>query len=360
MPTSISNLWIPNIWIRGVNEKVALLPALISSPVVLRNEIFDNLASGGGTSVNIPYFRDITQQSDAPQVENTQPTIQVIGSGQQVAPILNREYAVSATALAAQVSQVPGSAPLQPIEVMTAQLALGRQMRRQATMVNILKGIFGFANAPAGAGAMSAVRNDIFLEAGAAPPAGQCVSVNAIVDTIALLGELAASTLGGGIMMHSVIRAALLKADQISFEHYSLQNGTVLVGGAPVTNQGGYIEMYKGYRVFVSDSLVRAGTTSGKVYATYVFMPGVFAWGEKAQAAQSIDAASLSYWLDVQKNNEELYDRTRFIIHPNGLKWTGTPAGQSAADSELATAGNWSLDYSTANRVGIACLRSNG
>ena len=359
MPTSIGNLWIPNIWIRGVNEKAALLPALISSPIVIRNPLFDGIASGGGTSANVPYFHDITDQSDAPQVENTQPTLQVITSGLQIAPILNREYAISATALAAQVAQVPGSAPLSPIEVMTSQLAFGRQKRRQAVMVNILNGIFGSASAPGGAGAMASVRNDIFLEAGASPLAAQCISVGAIVNTIAALGELAATTLGGGIMMHSYIRGALLTQDQISFSHYSTQGGTVLAGGAPVVNDN-YVEMYKGYRVFVSDALVRPGTTSGKVFSTYIFMNGVFAWGEKPQAAQSIDAASLSYWMDVQKNNEELYDRSRFLIHPNGLRWTGTPAGQSASNIELSTVGNWALDYSTANRVGIACLRTNG
>jgi hypothetical protein len=55
-----------------------------------------------------------------------------------------------------------------------------------------------------------------------------------------------------------------------------------------------------------------------------------------------------------------IYDRSRFIIHPNGMRWTGVPAGQSASNSEFATAGNWALDYETSDRVGITCLRSNG
>lgn len=347
MPTSISNLWVPEIWIRGTNEKAATLPALISSPAVVRSPEFDALAAGGGTSVQVPYFRDISDQADAPQVENTQPTRQAIGSGKQIAPILNREYANDCTALANQVSQVPGSPNQSPVEAMVSQLALGRQKRRQSVMVSILRGIFGFSNAPAGAGAMSAVRNDIFLEAGASPAAGQLVSANAIIDTIALLGELSDVAAGGFILMHPTIRAALLKQDQISFEHASAQEGIKL-------------ETYKGLRVFVSSILRRAGGTSGFVYDTYIGSPGVFAWGEKPQVAQKVDVASLSYWADFQKNNEEIYDRSRFIIHPNGLRWTGTPAGQSATNAELATAGNWSLDYASADRVGIVSLRSNG
>lgn len=360
MSTTISSLWVPSIWIRGVSEKAALLPALISSNCVVRNQEFDAIASGGGISANIPFFRDITDQADAPAVENAQPSIQAISSGLQVAPILNREYAVSATALANAVAQVPGRAPVSPMDVMLSMLAMGRQKRRQTVLASILNGIFGFANAPGGAGAMSAVRNDIFIEAGNSATAANLISVTAIVNTIQMLGELATTTIGGGIFMHPNIRAALLIQDQISFQHYSLQNGTVLGPPTPASDPNSYVETYKGYRLFVSSLLTRPGTTSGNVYATYVFMPGVFAWGEKPQSAQSVDVASLSYWPDIQHNNEELYDRSRFLIHPNGLAWTGTPAGQSALNSELATAANWSLVYQTANRVGIACLRTNG
>ena len=184
-------------------------------------------------------------------------------------------------------------------------------------------------------------------------------SANCVIDTITMLGELAPSTLGGGILMHSTVRASLIKQDQTQFEHYSLQSGTVLSGPSPATNQS-FIEMYKGYRVYVSDTLVRNGVTNGKVFDTYIFMAGVFAMGEKPQAPQTVDVASLSYWMDTQHNNEEIYDRTRFVLHPNGLRWIGTPAGQSASNAELATPGNWALDLQTASRVGIVCIRSNG
>jgi hypothetical protein len=363
MPTAISNLWVPQIWIQGVQEKLATFPALINSPICVRNPQFDEFASGAGTTVNLPYFRDISDQADAPQAENTQPTKQVIGSGKQIAALLNRETANDATALAAQVS---GS---QPVEAIVGQLAIRRQKQRQTTMINILRGLFNNAAAPSAAtGCLYTVRNDIFLEAGASPAAGQCVSVGAIVDTIAMLGELADTVKGGGILMHPSIRAALLKQDQISFEHYS--NQPLELSGKPQA-QGtdtsafpafgtGRVEYYKGMRVFLSNALRRAGSASGYVFDTYIFAPGVFAWGEKPQAGDTVDVASLSYWMDKQKNNEEIYDRTRFILHPNGCQWTGAPAGQSATNTELATYGNWALDYSSADRVGIVALRTNG
>ena len=232
-----------------------------------------------------------------------------------------------------------------------SQIAVRRQKQRQSTLVNIARGIFGFANGPGGAGALAGVRNDVFLENGANPASNQLISPFVFADTIALLGELADTTIGGGILMHPLIRASLIKQDQIAFEHYSTQEGTKL-------------ETYKGYRVFVSNLLVRKGVNGGFVFDTYIFAPGVFAWGEKPQidGAQKADAASMRLWVNPQTNVEEIYDRTRFLIHPNGLRWTGQAgiAGQSPANSELANAGNWTLDYLTPDRVGMVCLRSNG
>ena len=69
--------------------------------------------------------------------------------------------------------------------------------------------------------------------------------------------------------------------------------------------------------------------------------------------------ASLNYFPSVDLNNERIYDRTRFVMHLNGMKFTGTPSGQSATNPELATAASWQLVYATANRVGAACIRTN-
>jgi hypothetical protein len=159
--------------------------------------------------------------------------------------------------------------------------------------------------------------------------------------------------------MHPLIRAALIKQEQISFKYYSEQSGTLLTGDAGKTGQ---MEYYKGYRVFVSNLLFRAGANTGYVFDTYIFAPGVFAWGEKPQVdgTQIVDVASLSFFNDNRINQAEIYDRSRFLLHPNGLRWIGAPAAQSAANSELIVAGNWQLDYASADRVGIVCLRTNG
>jgi hypothetical protein len=63
---------------------------------------------------------------------------------------------------------------------------------------------------------------------------------------------------------------------------------------------------------------------------------------------------------DAAKNNIALYDRTRFLMHVVGTKWKGSPAGQSATNAELATAGNWELAYTSAARVPAVRIQTNG
>ena len=91
MPTTIGQLWIPSIWVPAMSERQATFPALFNSGVVARADLFDKLASGPGTSVNVPFLNDITDQDDELQVENTAPTTDNTQPGAvQVFPLLNK------------------------------------------------------------------------------------------------------------------------------------------------------------------------------------------------------------------------------------------------------------------------------
>src|SRR3954469_12113863 len=110
MPTLITNLWTPAVWINEIQEKQATYPGLFQSKAVARLPYLDAVASGPGTSCNIPYFKDITDQADEIQVENTAPpTDNIQDASTQVCTILNRVTKNSVGALAAQVS---GSDPV--------------------------------------------------------------------------------------------------------------------------------------------------------------------------------------------------------------------------------------------------------
>jgi hypothetical protein len=338
--TAVSDLWVPQIWIRATDEKARTLPALASSGAFVRSPTLDSIASGGGTAATLPFFKDLTDTAEGIQVEGTEPTINAISSGQNVAPILNREVGYGANALAAGVS---GDDPVGGI---TRQLGLNRQKRTQSTLLSVMRGLFNVAGAPAAAAQLSAARYDIFSETGASPTSDKLLDSAKFNLATALLGELQDSLAGGAIWMHPNIRAALLNQDENSFERDS--------------RLGFMLETYKGFPLFVSNSLVRAGTTSGVVYDTYLLAAGSVGWGEKPQAGDSIDVASLSFYKRPDINQERIYDRRRYLVHVNGTKWVGTAAGQSATNAELAVHTNWSLQFQSADRCGIVCIRSNG
>ena len=76
------------------------------------------------------------------------------------------------------------------------------------------------------------------------------------------------------------------------------------------------------------------------------------AQGEKPQKTDVVDVAALQMEQKFGLNNEIIYDRTRFVMHLNGMKWVGTPAAESPTNAELGTIANWNLVLATANRVG--------
>ena len=98
----IADLWTPDIWIPSIREKKATFPAIFGTGVVVSNPQLDALASGGGVSGNVPVWKDITDQDDEIQVEDTAPVnTNKITAGVMVAPITNRVYKAGGSALAA-------------------------------------------------------------------------------------------------------------------------------------------------------------------------------------------------------------------------------------------------------------------
>ncbi|MCA1996440.1 MAG: hypothetical protein LDL56_04330 [Armatimonadetes bacterium] len=344
MPVSISDLWIPPVWLASVREKQATFPSLFNSPVVAGSAAATALASGAGETATIPFWKDILDQDDEIQVENTAPvTDNKITTAQMKAIACNRVTQNSATALSAAVSGED------PVGEMTAQIAMRRLMQRQKTLLALVRGAFGSGATASGAaeGCLRALRVDKFDESGTDATPDQLMSVDLFIDAKALMGELLDDLGGGAIWLHPNIVAALEKADVNAFDKQSMGAFTV--------------RTYRGLPLFTSESLIRAGGSNGYVYDTYIFAPRVIAYGEKPQIAGNVvDVAALQLDKDLGKNNEIIYDRTRFVMHINGLKWVGTPAGQSPTNAELGTTTNWNLVLATPNRVGAICIRTNG
>ncbi len=346
----ISDLWTPQIWGNQVREKQATFPIILNSQAVIRSPVLSNAAQGAGVSVLVPTWKDITSDADEVQVEATAPSAtNGITTANQTAPILNRVSKSGVEALAAQVSGGD------PTEEITMQLGERRLKQRQTALIATLRGAFGTSAGAAlgNAAALASVRLTIGDETGAGAAAAELMSPDAFINAKALMGELADGLRSGALFMHSTVRATLEKLDASSFKS-GIQSGLPFA-----------IDTYRGVPVFICDALVRAGTTSGFVYDTYLISNGAIGMGDKPQVVGTIDrpiidVASLNYQADPNTNSEYIFDRTRCILHLNGMRWTGTPAGQSATNAELGTLGNWALAYTSASRVGAVCIVSNG
>ena len=59
---------------------------------------------------------------------------------------------------------------------------------------------------------------------------------------------------------------------------------------------------------------------------------------------------------DSLASNDILVNRRAFVIHPNGMKWKGSPAGATATNAELATGTNWER-VSDIKNMGIVMLK---
>lgn len=345
--TTISDLWTPDIWRQGAAEKARSFPSLLNSPVAVQTPELDAIASGAGISANIPFYKDTSDDTDEIQVENTAPTDGELTAGLQVVPILNRVKSYNVTALARQVS---GGNPA-PMDQIFATIGNGRMKRRQRTLIKTLQGVLGGGDEANGSAsvALTANRVEAFDESGLSAGAEHKMSPDLFITAAALLGELDEMLVGGAIFAHPNVVAQLNILDKDSFKD-GVESGLAFK-----------VRTYRGIPIFTSRLLVRAGTTNGFVYETYIASPGSVGIGAKPQSSMVGDTAHLILdETEIPKNNLSVFDRNRYLVHVNGTKWVGTPAGQSATDAELATVANWTLVYQSADRCGIVLIRTNG
>ncbi len=346
----LATLWTPDIWIPGIAEKQATFPHLFNSRAVKRTNLLTELSSGPGTFANVPFLKDITDQANEVQVEHTAPgTINGAPGDVCKFPILNRVTKNSWTAMAKNVSGAD------IMEHVFSTMAMRNLKQYQTTLIAVLRGLFGSAGAANAAGALTDVRYggvaaEPFIEAGNNPSDQYLMTPDLFIRTKALLGELADTLKNGCMFIHPDVLARLEILDAISFR--TLQKPSDL----PFT-----ITSYREIPIFVSTALRRAGTAGGFVYDTYLIAEGTIGFGEKPQVSDKADLASLAYFYDRDLNDDLIWDRRRLSFGLDGTAAVpANYAASSATDAELQTAANWTLKYQTANRVGAACIRTNG
>jgi hypothetical protein len=302
--TRISDVIVPSVFDPYVQNRTMELSAIYQSGIAQNDATFDGLASSAGRTINMPYWNDLSGQS---QVLSDSAALvpDKITAGQDVAVILRRGNAWSSNDLAANLA---GSDPMRAIGDMVAGY-WARDM--QKTLLSTLKGVFSSAS-------MSANVSDISALTGGA----EKISASAFIDAAYRLGD--AQDQLTAVIMHSAVMAALAKQNLIQFVQPSGESTSV--------------PTYLGKRVIVDDSCpVSSGT-----YTTYLFGQGAIALGNGNPVgftATETDRDSLA-------GVDYLINRKTLIMHPRGVAFqSAAVAGAAPSNAELETATNWNRVY---------------
>ena len=291
MGTTLSDIIVPELFNPYVIQKTLEKSALVQSGIVQNDAEFDKLASQASPLVNMPFFSDLTGESET-VIEGDDLTADKISSKKDVAVILRRAKMWSATDLSAAMS---GADPMAAIASLVSDFWV-RDLQKEL-----------IASASGNSAKWSG---------------------SAFIDAQQLLGDNKAELTA--VVMHSAVEAALRKQDLIDVIQPS--------GANPFST-------YMGKRVIIDDGCPVTGSGSSQVFSTYLFGNGAIALGngtpEKFVATETDRDKKKGSGVDY------LINRKTYILHPRGVKFTDADVANTEGPTrtELANATNWTPVY---------------
>jgi len=316
--TTLQDVIVPELFTPYVVNRTMELSALLQCGIMVNNSEFDQLASQAAPTVNMPFFEDLTGESEQ-VIEGADLTDNKITSNKDVAAIIRRAKMWSATDLSAAMA---GSDPMAAIGSLVAQF-WARDMQKE--LIAVLNGIFGTvpagdSNTPPAETRLESNLLDISTKSGASAN----WSGSAFIDAEQKLGDAKAQLTG--ICMHSATEAYLKKQNLID----TVQPSNDVAFGT-----------YQGKRVIVDDGC----PVSSGVYTTYLFGAGAVALGNGNPVGfvpTEMDRAKRK-----GSGIDYLINRRTSILHPRGVAFTNASVAKSEGPSreELADPKNWRPVY---------------
>lgn len=291
--------------------------AFVETGIVVSNGLLESKANSGGKTIDIPFWKDL-DSSIAPNLSSDDPTSYAtpnkITAGEQIARLVYLNQWYSGVDLAAEIA---GSDPMERV-----RNRFGTYWKRQwqKRLIASCNGVLA-DNVANDAGDMVI---DVAAEAIASQTATTVFNRGSFTDAVYTMGDMAEELTAIGV--HSAVMAQMVKNDDIDF--------------IPDSNGRLTIPTYMGLRVIVDDGFtVTAGTTDGFKYTSVLFGRGAFGYGEGSplnpvetkRDELAGDGAGVDF----------IGERKTWILHPFGFQNTGTPAGESFNNTELAAATTW-------------------
>ena len=313
--TKIADVIVPEIFTPYVIEKTAEKSRILTSGIAVANPRLNELVSGGGTTIQMPYWKDLTG-ADEVLSDQTPLTPGKIGTDKDIAALLLRGKAWGANELAGALA---GDDPMAAIADRVADYWARQE---QKILVSVLTGAFAAAS----------MSNHV-LDKSAATGG---IDGNMVLDAKQLLGDSADQL--QAIMMHSAVYTELQKQNLIQYTTTS--DGKIT------------IPTYLTYQVIIDDGMPVDTTGNTPIYTTYLFARGSIGRGEGTPVSLTpteTDRDSLA-------GEDFLINRRALVLHPMGVKWKGNPAGVIPSNAELATGTNWERVYEDKN-IGLVSIK---
>ena len=316
--TTLQDVIVPELFNPYVINRTMEISALVQCGIIANNTEFDALASQAAPTVNMPFFEDLTGESEQ-VIEGADLEDNKITSNKDVAAIIRRAKMWSATELSAALA---GSDPMAAIGSLVAGF-WARDMQKE--LIALLEGVFGTISAgnenkPPAETRLASNLLDISGKSGAAAN----WSGSAFIDAEQMLGDAKAQLTG--ICMHSATEAYLKKQNLIE----TVQPSNDVAFGT-----------YQGKRVIIDDGC----PASGGVYTTYLFGNGAIALGNGNPVgfvATETDRAKRK-----GSGIDYLINRKTMILHPRGIAWQNAEVAKTEGPSRLEVANpkNWKPVY---------------
>lgn len=329
--TLVSDVIVPSVFLPYVTERTAELSEFFTSGIIDTDPQFSVLAAQGGQTVVMPFWQDL--QGDDQVLSDVSPLLtKKIGASQDVAVINNRGDAWSTNDLAKYLS---GSDPMRTIGDLVATYWARKSQKLVLAQV---KGIFL-------AGSMAGNMVDIHKTSGSVAEANT-LTATSFINTTQLMGDAKEKLVA--VAMHSQTESYLEKQDLIDF--------------VPASEQGGKpLKFFRGLRVIIDDGMPVEVIDSAPVYHTFLFGEGAFAMGV-SETNDEVEGGIGTWQLEFSRvalaGQNVMINRRRFILHPRGVKWSGTFAGLSPTNAEFEDSAAWTRVYEAKN-VRIVRVRHN-
>jgi hypothetical protein len=344
----VSDVVVPARFTPYVQQITERKNRMVQAGIMQRNQLLDEFLAGGGLTYNMPSFQDLADDDE--RVGTDDPAQRIpedgtgsapnahgkIGTSQEIAVRLNRNFSWSSMQLAGQL------AGKDPMAAIGDRVGNYWSHKMQKAFIATLQGIFA-DNEQADPNGPYGAQNDLTVNiSGGGYVAGVTdFSADAFIDALTTIGDSEDDL--GLVVMHSIVYARAKKNNLIDFVSDS-------------TNPNAQrIATFLGRRVIVDDS---TPNPSAGIFHTWILGAGAFQLG--------VGTPDVATELERKPEGgqgagqEILWNRVLWSIHPTGYAYIGTsPVGgpsNAATANNLAHLGSWQRVFPERKQIKIARL----